>query len=243
MQAIIFAAGFGTRLGALIRDRAKAWLEVGGKTLLAHNIQYLAKYGVRRVIVNVHYKAEQIIDYLHKHQGFGLEYRIVWENTSRPLETGGGLANARIMFEQEDFITINADILTDVDLSLMYAAHKSQGNLISLLVGERKGNRGLYFDSQHKLVGWGNRDSGEFRGMQGRYFWPFWGITICNFALLAKAQHFSQTKPVYSLLDLWLALITQGEKIAAYVVEPQLNQRFCDVGTPEKLADAQNLFA
>lgn len=249
MEAIIFAAGFGKRLGALTRDKPKALLEVAGRTLLEHNILYLRSYGVRRLVINVHYRAEQIIAYLRRHRGFGLPYRVVWERGNAPLETGGGLENARLLFtEKQDFITLNADILTDVDLSVMYAYHQREQNLITLLVGERSSSRGLYFNQKQELAGWANCKSGEYRGIQGGeklQFLPFWGITMCNFAIFEKIRQLANSRQNlgkrYSLLDLWLALLSQGQsKIKGYVVD---RQRFCDVGTPERLAVAQSLFA
>lgn len=253
MEAIIFAAGFGTRLGVLTKDKPKALMEVAGKTLLEHNIGYLRKYGVSRFIINVHYKAEQIIDFLYKNKGFGLPYRVVWERGLEPLETGGGLENAELLFaEQQDFLTLNADILTDVDLSALYAHHKRQNNLISLVVGTRPAVRGLFFNSRQELQAWGNLHSGECRGkgIENTKFLPFWGITMCNFRVFQKRRELKldlgrnvENLPRYSLLDLWLALADKGEKIGAFIVENPENMRFCDVGTPQNFARAQSLFA
>ena len=60
MDALLFAAGLGTRLRPLTDDRPKALVEVAGRTLLEHNLRRLAEAGVTRVVVNVCHHAEQI---------------------------------------------------------------------------------------------------------------------------------------------------------------------------------------
>ena len=76
MQAMIFAAGLGTRLKPLTDTMPKALVEVGGEPLIKRVILRLKEAGFTRVVVNVHHFADQIVDYLAAQQGFGIDVRI-----------------------------------------------------------------------------------------------------------------------------------------------------------------------
>ena len=76
MQAMIFAAGLGTRLKPLTDTKPKALVEVGGQPLLWHVIRRLKEAGFGRVVINVHHFASQIVDYVRAHDAFGMDIRI-----------------------------------------------------------------------------------------------------------------------------------------------------------------------
>ena len=89
-QAMIFAAGLGTRLKPLTDTMPKALVRVGGQPLIWHVIQKLKSSGYERIVVNVHHFADQIVTYLEENHNFGLDIRIS-DETSALLETGGGI--------------------------------------------------------------------------------------------------------------------------------------------------------
>ena len=118
---MIFSAGLGTRFKPWTDKHPKALAEINGKPLLQHNIEYLAKYGITDVIVNVHHFADQIIDAVKKNKGWGSNI-IISDETEEVLETGGGLLKAKDLFKPgEKFITCNADILTDLSIGKLIA--------------------------------------------------------------------------------------------------------------------------
>ena len=118
---MIFAAGMGTRLKPLTDTMPKALVRVGDKPLIRRVIENLAGAGVERIVVNVHHFANQIVDYLHDNNNFGLDIRIS-DETSALLETGGGIKKAAPLFEQTAPVLIhNVDILSNVDLHRFYA--------------------------------------------------------------------------------------------------------------------------
>ena len=120
MQAMIFAAGLGTRLKPLTDTMPKALVRVGGEPLIKRVIMNLAAAGVERIVVNVHHFAGQIIDYLKDNDNFGLDIRIS-DETDGLLETGGGIKKAAPLFDPADPILIhNVDILSNVDLREFY---------------------------------------------------------------------------------------------------------------------------
>ena len=91
-QAMIFAAGLGTRLKPLTDTMPKALVRVGGQPLLWHVINKLKLAGYERIVVNVHHFAGMIVDYLKANDNFGLDIRIS-DESEMLLETGGGIKN------------------------------------------------------------------------------------------------------------------------------------------------------
>ena len=81
-QAMIFAAGLGTRLKPITDTMPKALVPVDGKPLLWHVIEKLKRLGFERIVVNVHHFADQIIDYLKQNDNFGLDIQ-AWVNPYR----------------------------------------------------------------------------------------------------------------------------------------------------------------
>ncbi|WP_297151271.1 nucleotidyltransferase family protein [uncultured Prevotella sp.] len=133
MQAMIFAAGLGTRLKPLTDTMPKALVRVGGEPLIKRVIMNLAAAGVERIVVNVHHFAEQIIDYLKDNDNFGLDIRIS-DETAGLLETGGGIKKAAPLFDSAAPILIhNVDILSNVDLREFYqiASQSEKGKVKS----------------------------------------------------------------------------------------------------------------
>ena len=157
-QAMIFAAGLGTRLKPLTDTMPKALVRVGGQPLLWHVIMKLKKAGYERMVVNVHHFANQIVDYLAAHDHFGLDIRIS-DETEALLETGGGIKKALPLFDPESPILIhNVDILSNLDLNALPM------DAPLLVVSERKTKRYLMFDDEMRLQGWTNIETGEVKG-------------------------------------------------------------------------------
>jgi MurNAc alpha-1-phosphate uridylyltransferase len=161
MKGMIFAAGLGSRLKPWTDHHPKALAVVNGKSLLQRNVEYLQKHGVTELIVNVHHFATQIIEAIEKNKGWGSAITIS-DETKEVLETGGGLKKAAWYFEGvEDFVVMNADILTDMDLSSMISQHQQKNSLATLAVSNRDTSRYFLFDEQNVLSGWRNVKTGE----------------------------------------------------------------------------------
>jgi len=162
-QAMIFAAGLGTRLKPLTDTMPKALVPVGGQPLLWHVIQKLKAAGFGRIVVNVHHFAQQIIDYLAANGNFGLDIRIS-DETSQLLETGGGIRKALPLFDKDEPILIhNVDILSNVDLAAFYDRPYPRHADAALLVSPRETKRYLLFDRSDCLVGWINKETGQVK--------------------------------------------------------------------------------
>ncbi len=161
MQAMIFAAGLGTRLKPLTDRMPKALVPVCGKPLLAHTIERLKHAGAEEIVVNVHHFSQQIVDYLATHD-FGIRIKIS-DESDRLLDTGSGLRKALPLFSRQDkpVLIHNVDILSNIPLADFYASH--QENDATLLVSERQTSRYLLFDDKDRLVGWTNINTGEVK--------------------------------------------------------------------------------
>lgn len=157
-QAMIFAAGLGTRLKPLTDTMPKALVKVGGEPLLWHVIQKLKRAGYERIVVNVHHFADQIIDYLNANQQFGLDIRISDERQLL-LETGGGIKKAWPLFDANEPVLIhNVDILSNLDLEILPM------DAPLLVVSQRQTKRYLQFDDTMRLQGWINIETGQQKG-------------------------------------------------------------------------------
>lgn len=160
-QAMIFAAGLGTRLKPLTDHMPKALVSVGGEPLLKRVIFRLKDAGIERIVINVHHFSEMILDYLKENHNFDMDIRIS-DESSMLLETGGGIKKAAPLFDKEQPVLIhNCDILSNVDLAQFYDFHGSAA--ATLLVSERKTKRYLVFDKDMKLVGWTNIETGDVK--------------------------------------------------------------------------------
>ena len=163
-QAMIFAAGLGTRLKPLTDTMPKALVPVGGRPLLDINIERLHQQGYNRFVVNVHHFAQQIIDHVSTHYSPLTTHQIlISDESDRLLDTGGGLKKAAPLFHDDEPILIhNVDILDNVDYEWFHRQHEPDEDAV-LLVSRRKTKRYLLFDSSMRLMGWINIETGEVK--------------------------------------------------------------------------------
>ena len=258
MQAMIFAAGMGTRLKPLTDTMPKALVRVGGEPLIKHVIQNLSEAGVDRIVVNVHHFAQQIIDYLTENDNFGLDIRISDESAGL-LETGGGIKHAAQLFAPDAPILIhNVDILSNVDLRRFY---QRAGGLLKadapadvstdasaptsadapdalLLVSERKTQRYLLFDDTMRLVGWTNIATGEVKSPypdldpKACRMYAFAGIHALSPRMLPLMQQFPDR---FSIIDFYLQTCAT-HRIEGFAKDDLL---LMDIGKLDTLAHAE----
>ena len=111
MKAMILAAGKGERMRPLTEHTPKPLLQVGGAPLLEHHIRRLAAAGFRELVINVSHLGQQIIDYCGSGERWGVTIDVSPE--AEPLETAGGIINARALLGDEPFLLVNGDVWTD----------------------------------------------------------------------------------------------------------------------------------
>ena len=140
-KAMILAAGFGKRIHPLTLKNPKPLLKIGDETLLSNTLKFLGLFGVKKVVINVHYLREQIVEYIDKSQ-FNLTIKIISEK-DKILDTGGGVLNAIQHFSNEPFLIINPDTIWNSyyleELKLMEKAFfENEKDKCSLLVVNKK---------------------------------------------------------------------------------------------------------
>ena len=235
-KAMIFAAGLGTRLKPFTELHPKALFPVNGITLLERNIEYLKKYGIDEVIINVHHFADQIIDYVNRKNSWGIKIAFSDERKEL-LDTGGGLIKAAYFFEDtENFIVYNADILTNMPLDKMMEYHLDKRPMATLSVSERKSSRYFLFDENDRLCGWENVQTGEQKIsiIKDTYLKrAFSGIHIVNNKLLETRTEICK----FSITDWYLDICNQNE-----IIGFNSPSDFIDVGKQTGVEKAEKLF-
>ena len=237
MKAMIFAAGLGTRFKPWTNKHPKALALVNGKSLLQRNIEWLQAHGIDDVIVNVHHFPEQVMEAIETNKGWGSKVTISDEK-GQLLETGGGLKKAKSFFDTDQpFMTINVDILTDLDLGKLTRFHAQNKPLISFAVTNRKTSRYFLFDEDLRLCGWQNTNTGEEKiSIQKDHLLP----KAYSCVVIFEPRIFSMMKQEgkFSLVDVYLDLAAKN-KILAF---DHTGDKFVDVGKPEALLLAEKLF-
>ena len=242
-QAMIFAAGLGTRLKPLTDTMPKALVPVGGRPLLDINIDRLQAQGYHRFVVNVHHFAQQIVDHVAK-QRYAPLVRVS-DESEQLLDTGGGLKKAAPLFDDDEPILIhNVDILDNVNYDWFARQHQTDEDAV-LLVSQRKTKRYLLFDNAMHLMGWKNIETGEIKspyeyvrrtglsqhGEELNMF-AFSGIHSFSPRLFPLMERFPERFPI---IDFYLSVCHRAPIVG--LVKPDL--QLMDVGKIETLDQAE----
>lgn len=197
MQAMIFAAGMGTRLKPLTDVIPKALVPVDDKPLLQHVMEKMSSANCTQVVVNVHHKAKQIINFINQTKA-NYDFKIsISDESEKLLETGGGIRKAAGLFNADEPLLIhNVDILSNVDVESFYNSIGDADAM--LLVSERKTQRYLVFNDEMRLVGWTNIATGEVKGImpENARLYAFSGIHVINQSLIKAMEHYPERFPI-----------------------------------------------
>ena len=241
-QAMIFAAGLGTRLRPLTDTMPKALVPVAGKPLLWHVVMKLKQEGFERIVVNVHHFAQQIIDYLQANDNFGLDIRISDER-EQLLDTGGGIRKALPLFDEESPILIhNVDILSNARLRELYDRAAQSQYAATLLVSERITSRYLVFNRWNVLRAWINKDTREIRtpmpfiSSEGKQELAFSGIHVIKPTVFPLLQKMPQRFPI---IDFYINHSIQLDIYGA----TQWDLKLLDVGKVDTLQAAETFIS
>ncbi len=234
MKAMIFAAGKGTRLKPLTGHTPKALIKLNNITMLEHVIQKLITVGVKDIIVNVHYLADQIIEFLKSKNNFGVNIEISDESDVL-LETGGGLKKASWFFDyNEPFIVYNTDVISNIDLVSMMKYHKQKKSLVTLAVRKRESGRYFLFNEELRLCGWEKVETHErviSKKANTLNQLAFSGIHIINPTIFKNLN----TNGAFSIIEIYLEL-AKMELIYGF---DHSNDYWFDIGNPANLEIAE----
>lgn len=236
-KALIFAAGLGTRLKPFTDHHPKALAVVNGKPLLQRNLEYLQTFGIQDFVINVHHFADQILTFLKQHENFSSNIYVSHE-INEPLETGGGLVYAKEYVKgNAPFIVMNADILTNLDVSKIYQYHLERKALATLAITNRNSSRGFLFNDQGRLTGWKNNQTGETKisiQQDTPQIGSFSGFHVIDPSIF---EHIHRTGK-FSIVDVYLELAAAHP---IYVYD-HTGDVVIDVGKPESIAKAEQYF-
>jgi NDP-sugar pyrophosphorylase family protein len=238
MKAMIFAAGLGTRMKPLTDTMPKALVPINDIPLLEMVIRRLIHFGIKEIIVNVHYKAAQIEAFLLKNNNFGINI-VLSDEREKLLETGGGLKKAQWFFDdKKPFLVCNTDILCDINIAELQAQHFENQSIATLAVQKRTTSRYLLFDEKNNLSGWLNTKSGEVK-LSRNDAKKLQMLAFSSFQILETKifDYLPEDKDVFSTINLFLT-VSEKEIIKGY----ETNAKWLDVGTPHNVAQAEELF-
>lgn len=237
MRAMIFAAGLGTRFKPWTDKHPKALAMINNKSLLQRNIEYLQHYGITEVVVNVHHFAEQIIEAIEKNKGWG-SHIMISDERNEVLETGGGLLKAKDFLISEDtFITLNADVLTNLSIHQLLSYHKQNKAFITIGMSNRTSSRNFLFDENDRLCGWQNNITGEKKiAIHTNPLRPMAYSCVAIFE--SNVFDVITQKGKFSLTETYLNL-APDHLIKGFDHSGDL---FIDVGKPESVAFAEKMF-
>jgi MurNAc alpha-1-phosphate uridylyltransferase len=218
---MILAAGRGERLRPLTDAVPKAMVPAGGKPLIAWHLERLAAAGLREAVINVSHLAERIVEGIGDGARFGL--RVAYSREAEPLETAGGIAQARALLGEAPFLLVNADVYCEVDF----------GSLARLALGAKLAHLVLVPNPQHRSGGDFSLDAGVV-GNGGAARYTYAGIAVMAPALVAGVRP-GEKAPLAPLLRAAADRRLVGGEL----------YRGCwqDVGTRERLAELETYLA
>ena len=132
MKAMVFAAGYGTRLHPATDRLPKALIPVAGRPMIEYPLLLLKDCGIDEIIVNLHHLGEKIEAYLQN--GAKLGVKISYSREKELLDTGGGLLRAKSFLRDGPFVVINSDVLIDLSLREAIEAHRSTNATATLVL-------------------------------------------------------------------------------------------------------------
>ncbi len=232
MKAMILAAGLGTRLRPLTNSIPKPLLPVDGVPLIVWNLLLLRQHGIVDVIINLHYLGHMIQEELGDGSRWGMH--VSYSHEPVILGTGGGLKAVAEFFGDEDFIVLNSDTLSDIDVGQVIELHDSSRALVTMVLREdpnvdqwgvietTQDNRILTIKGQgaHRL---------QYQGLVQKRM--FAGVHMLNPHVL---EHCPLGQPS-SIIDAYVTELEVESTIMGHIHSGY----WSDVGTPERYAQAQ----
>lgn len=219
---MLFAAGFGKRMGEMTRDQPKSLIKVAGKSLLDHALAQTV--GLDRKVINLHYKGEQIAAHLA-----GQDIALSWERGDI-LDTGGGLRAALPLLQSSPVYTLNTDaVWTGQNPLAELGAAWDEARMDALLLmapADRTRGRTGSADFTLDALGRISRAAGG----------P--GLVYLGAQIIRTERLAAFDEQAFSLNRLWDLMIAEGR--AWGMVHDGL---WCDVGRPEGIATAEAMLA
>lgn len=222
-SALVFAAGFGTRMRHLTKETPKPLIQLMGKPMIDHALSILSDAGIKSIYVNTHYFADQLEDHLSS-------FPFVTPVREEPniLETGGGLKNALPLIGAAPVFTVTCDTIwfgenPATQLADAWNPDTMDGLMLLIPAPDTmgySGNGDFFLRDQNQLC---------WRGAHKTAPYIYSGIQIIKTDLLQEI-----TESSFPIKLLWDKMITQGRLCGAIY-----SGKWADVGNPEGIALAE----
>ena len=228
MNAILLAAGRGTRLHSVEPDVAKVLVEISGEPLLERQLRYLVNQGISRVVINAHHLADQVVAYAAQHRGSPELVVIVEEEL---LGTAGGVRNALEALGDKPFVVLYGDVITAEPLAPLAERHWRSGAVATLAVYESvetEGKGTIRVDDAGIVLGFTEKPTRA--GTE---------TALINAGLYVLEPGFAREIPAGTHSDfghdVFPQALARGRRLATH----RLSQPVLDVGLPATLALAR----
>jgi mannose-1-phosphate guanylyltransferase len=217
VEAMVLAAGAGTRLRPLTLLRPKPLFPLLNRPLLAWIIDILARFQVRRLILNSHHLSEQVDAFLTQSGSRDRFDDLQLLHEPMILGTGGGIKNTETFWRSDPFLVLNGDSITNIDLFRAIEFHRRHQGPVTLVLHDYPSFNNIVADERGRIQ--------ELRVPSGGQ-WAFTGIHILNREIFGHlpAVDFYDIVPVYQ------DLILRGVPIWAYRAQ---GHYWRDMGTPQ----------
>jgi len=222
MKALVLAAGFGTRLKPYTDSLPKPLFPLGGQPILERTLRQLIDGGCDAVVVNTHHLHEQIEIFIQKQR---FDIPVVTRYEPEILETGGAIRNVSDFLDQEPFLVVNSDIVTDMDYAEIYNFHKSQDCPVTLVLHDFPEFNNVTIDKDGFVLGFHLKEKppGAYKDL------AFTGVQVVDSSVIPLIPEGPS-----SSIDLYRKLIEQGQPVKAMILK---GHYWMDVGSPSKYAD------
>jgi NDP-sugar pyrophosphorylase family protein len=228
--ALLLTAGLGTRLQPLTYLRAKAAVPINGEPLVVRSIRNLARFGIRDLVLNLHHKPATIAAVVGDGSDRGVRVRYSWEQPV--LGSAGGPRHALPLLVDrghDDFLIVNADTLTNLDIPALLARHRESGALVTMaLIRNPRPDHygGVLVSSDGWVTGFSLRRRAAETNPREPHPYHYIGVQVADaraFADLEDGVPFESVNALYPRL-----VAAQPKAIAAFISDAT----FLDIGTP-----------
>ncbi|TCK99794.1 MurNAc alpha-1-phosphate uridylyltransferase [Shimia isoporae] len=218
---MLFAAGFGTRMGALTANTPKPLVKVAGKALIDHTLDLARKVDPATIVANTHYLSNQIERHL---EGTSV---VVSNETPNILETGGGLRQALPLLDSNPVFTSNTDAIWHGPNPFQVALDAWYPDVMdALLVCVPPGSA------------LGHKGQGDFTLAENGLLKRGPGVIYGGVQILRTDGLFDIEQAAFSLNRLWDRILANGRLFGV-----SYSGKWCDVGSPEGIILAENLLS
>ena len=222
LKAVILAGGKGTRLRPLTYAVPKPLLPIGRKPILEIIIERLKGHGFTDIILTVEYKAEFIKAYFR--DGESLDVNITYFHENKPSGTAGPLKLVEHLLDDQPFITMNGDLLTDLDFGKMYQAHLERNAELTMATTTYtvKSPYGVIDMQDNKIVSIREKPDLTFLVNAGIYV-----VSPSALDIISKGEFFDMPNLIQTLID-------QKRRVETYYIDG----KWQDIGTMESYEKA-----